>query len=113
MNKRSPDIYLLDILDSIQLIQGYLKDVSEVEFYNNVEKQDAVLRRLEIIGEAVKQIPENIRNEYKDIQWRQISGMRDVIIHQYFGVTLEMIWIVANEDIVILKNQIVEILKTK
>lgn len=110
MSKRKPDVYLQDILESIAHIQRFLDGVSEGEFYENVEKQDAVLRRLEIIGEAVKHLPNEIREKHSDIPWRRIAGMRDIIIHEYFGVTLEMIWVVATEDIMDLKVNIEKIL---
>lgn len=110
MSKRKPDVYLQDILESIDHIQRFLDGVSEDEFYKNVEKQDAVLRRLEIIGEAVKHLPEEIREDHPDIPWRQIAGMRDIIIHEYFGVTLNMVWIVATDDILDLKAKVEEII---
>jgi len=112
MSKRNPDVYLQDILESIEYIQSFLNGVSEDEFYKNVEKQDAVLRRLEIIGEAVKHLPEEIRENHPDIPWRQIAGMRDIIIHEYFGITLNMIWVVATEDILELKTKVDEIIKS-
>ncbi|MFU8861660.1 MAG: DUF86 domain-containing protein [Cyclonatronaceae bacterium] len=112
MSKRKPDVYLKDILESIEHIQRFLDGVSEDEFYENIEKQDAVLRRLEIIGEAVKHLPEEIREEHPDIPWRQIAGMRDIIIHEYFGITLEMVWIVATEDILELKTKVDAIIKS-
>ena len=113
MSKRKPDVYLQDILESIEHIQRFLDGVSEDEFYKNVEKQDAVLRRLEIIGEAVKHLPEEIRGDHPDIPWRQIAGMRDIIIHEYFGVTLNMVWIVATDDIFDLKTKVEEIIESK
>ena len=113
MSKRKPDVYLQDILESIEYIQRFLEGVSQEEFYENVEKQDAVLRRLEIIGEAVKHLPDKIRKNHPDVPWRQIAGMRDVIVHEYFGITLEMVWIVATEDIVDLKEEIAQILNSK
>ena len=113
MSKRKPDVYLQDILEGIEYIQRFLEGVSQEEFYENVEKQDAVLRRLEIIGEAVKHLPDKIRKNHPDVPWRQIAGMRDVIVHEYFGITLEMVWIVATEDIVDLKEEIAQILNSK
>ncbi len=110
MSKRNADVYLQDILESIQQIEEYLKDVTEDEFYRNTEKQDAVLRRLEIIGEAVKNVPESIRKEHDEVPWKQIAGMRDVIVHAYFGVTLSMIWVVAQQDIPVLRDNIRKII---
>ena len=91
-NKRSLLWYLEDILESIRNIENYVNDITEQEFITNQEKQDAVIRRLEIIGEAVKKIPENIRGKYTEVPWRQISGMRDVVIHEYFGVSSTLIY---------------------
>ena len=113
MSKRKTAIYLQDILESIEYIQNFLDGVSEEEFYQNVEKQDAVLRRLEIIGEAVKHLPQRIRDLHQDVPWRQIAGMRDIIIHEYFGITLNMVWIVSTIDIPSLKSKIEEILKSE
>ncbi len=112
MSKRKPEVYLQDIAESIEYIEKFLNGISEDEFYKNVEKQDAVLRRLEIIGEAVKNLPHEIRENHPDIPWRQIAGMRDIIIHEYFGVTLEMVWIVATEDILDLKTKVEKIIES-
>jgi len=111
MSKRKPDVYLQDILESIQQIEEYLDNVNENEFYRNPEKQDAVLRRLEIMGEAVKHISEEIRDKYDDVPWRRIAGMRDIIIHEYFGITLSMVWVVAKRDLPNLKSRIEKIIK--
>jgi len=110
MSKGKPDVYLQDILENIQQIEAYLDDVNENEFYQNPEKQDAVLRRLEIIGEAVKHISDDIRDKYDEVPWRKIAGMRDIIIHEYFGVTLSMIWVVTQRDLPDLKSKIKDII---
>ncbi len=111
MKKRDVKVFLEDILESIEKIEEYTTDVDEEEFYENTFVQDAVLRRLEIIGEAVKNIPDDFRAKYPDIPWRQIAGMRDVLIHAYFGVNLRRVWKVIKEDVPELKLKILKILE--
>lgn len=82
-----------------------MSGLTEKEFEENIEKQDAVLRRIEIIGEAVKNLSNTTRTQYPDIPWKEMAGMRDVVIHQYFGVTLGMIWRVATSDLILLKEK--------
>lgn len=96
----------MDILDSITKIEEYIDLVSEDEFYSNIQLQDAVLRRIAIIGEAVKNIPSDFKEKHPDIPWREIAGMRDVLIHQYSGVKPRRIWLVIKKDIPELKEQI-------
>lgn len=104
--KRDIKVYIEDILESISRIEEYVKDLDEAEFYGNSEKQDAVLRRLEIIGEAVKNIPQDVRDKYPEIPWKQIAGMRDIVIHEYFGVNFGRIWKVIQVDMKDLKINI-------
>lgn len=109
--KRDELVFFEDILDSINRIDEYTKGISEKEFEKNTEKQDAVLRRIEVIGEAVKNISKATRAKYPDVRWREIAGMRDVVIHQYFGVTVGLVWRVVTSDIPDLKIKIEKIIE--
>lgn len=104
-------LYLDDILESIQKIESYISEIAEQEFISDHEKQDAVIRRLEIIGEAVKKIPDDIRDQYADIPWRQIAGMRDVVIHEYFGVSPALIYKTVTTDLIVLKQTVQRIIE--
>lgn len=109
--KRNIKLYLQDIWESILAIEEYVHVLTEEEFYRNRQVQDAVVRRLEIIGEAVKNIDDDFRNKYQDIPWKKIAGMRDVVIHEYFGVKLKRVWDVVKKDLPDLKQKILLIME--
>lgn len=102
-------IYLEHILDSISRIEEYTDGVSEEEFRNNKLIQDGVVRQIEIIGEASKQLSEEVKEKYPGVPWKDIGGMRDKLIHGYFGVDLEIVWKTIKEDLPELKEQILKI----
>jgi uncharacterized protein with HEPN domain len=104
-------IFIKHIFESIENIESFMKKVSKKDFMNNKEKQSAVVRQLEIIGEAVKNVPESFRKKYPEIPWSDIARTRDKIIHHYFGLDLKIIWDIVKEDLPILKNKIRRILK--
>lgn len=103
-------VYLKDMEEGILKIEEYTDQITENEFYNNTQIHDAVLRRFEIIGEAAKHIPDDFRNDYSDIPWRQIAGIRDIVIHEYFGVNLKRVWRTLKYDIPDLKVKIIKII---
>ncbi len=104
--QREELVFLEDILECIDKIAEYVKGISETDFERNIEKQDAVIRRIEIIGEAVKRISTETRNQHPLIPWREMAGMRDIVIHEYFGITIGLVWRVATSDIPNLKEKI-------
>lgn len=92
-------VYLDDILDCIAHIRKYLKGVSLTAFDEDDALQDAVTRRLEIIGEAVERIPVSVRKQYPSIPWKKITGMRDILVHEYAGVSVKTLWRTSAEDL--------------
>lgn len=112
MAKRDVSLFFDDILDSIQRIEQYTAGITENEFELNFEKQDAIFRRLEIIGEAVKNIPAIVRMEFPNVPWQKIAGLRDIIIHNYFGLMPKRIWNIIKNDIPGIKIEI-EIVRQK
>ena len=107
---KEPKIFLQHILESIKEIENYTKGISNDKFLKNKQLQDALVRRLEIIGEAVRNLPNDFRNDYSEIPWSEMAGMRDILIHEYFGVDLNLVWKTIKEDIPNLKEKIKEIL---
>lgn len=104
-------VYLQHIIDAIQAIEKFIKDISRDQFLEDDMVKSAVIRKIEIIGEAVKNISEEMKQDYPEIPWKNIAGMRDKLIHGYFGVDEERVWEVTQKDLLLLKEQISEILK--
>lgn len=102
-------VYLAHILECIQKIERFTAD-GKSRFHENDMVQDAVIRNLEIIGEAAKRIDDDYRAAHPDIPWRALSGLRDVLIHQYEGVDTERVWAIVEKDLPPLKRAIAELL---
>lgn len=111
MPKRGDKEFLLDIIEAIKRIELYTKELSYQDFLKKIETQDAVVRNFEIIGEAVKNISKNLKTKYNNLQWKEIAGMRDKVIHFYFGVNWDIVWKAAKDSLPQLKEKIEGILK--
>lgn len=103
--------FLQDILDAIDDVQGFIKGMEFNEFSGDKKTIYAVMKALEIIGEATKNLPDTLKNEYPDIPWKFMAGIRDKVVHGYFVVDLPIIWSTAKKDLPSLKLSIEEILE--
>ena len=109
--KREIGDYVQDVIESMDKAMIFIKDMSYDEFAQDEKTTFAVVRALEIIGEAIKNIPAEIRKVYPDVPWKAMAGMRDKLIHEYFGVNLEFVWETVKERIPIIKPVFEKILR--
>ncbi|HNZ27858.1 MAG TPA: DUF86 domain-containing protein [Spirochaetota bacterium] len=106
MSERDWTLFIEDILESIDLIDKYISNITLEDFKDDRKTQDAVIRNLEVIGEALKNIPVEIRDAHSDVDWKGFIGLRNIIIHQYFGISLPILWTIITKDIKNLKTNI-------
>lgn len=111
MKKRDYGDYVQDILDSINDAENFIEGMNYEEFIKDKKTIYSVVRALEIIGEATKNIPELIRKKYPEVPWKKMAGMRDRLVHEYFGVDLEILWETAKEDVPQLKIPVSKVLE--
>lgn len=107
---RDSRVYLADILDAVSRIRAYTAGVTYTEFDADRKTFDAVIRNLEIIGEAVKNLPGEFRDRHPEEDWRKIAGLRDILVHQYFGIDAEIVWDIVQSKLASLEQTIVRIL---
>ncbi len=99
MSKRADAEFLNDMLEAINRINAYTEKISYEKFLQDIKTQDAVVRNLEIMGEAVKGVSRDFKKKYSRIPWKQLAGVRDRLIHQYFGVNYDIVWGIIKEEL--------------
>ena len=109
MSKRDHNLFLEDMLDAIEAISGYTNSLDIKSFIDDRKTVDAVIRNLEILGEAASQVPESFKNKSVNIDWRGMIGLRNRLIHGYFGVDENILWQIIQDDLPDLKSQLIEL----
>ena len=109
MSNRTDKDFLLDIQEAIRRIKSYTHEMRYEEFLTDTRTQDAVIRNLEIIGEATKKLSIELRNRHPNVPWKEIAGTRDRLIHNYFGVDIEIVWQIVITELSDLALQITKI----
>ena len=107
--KKNTNVYISHILEAIDAIESYIKDFSKDDFLNEQQTQDAVCRRLEIIGEAANKLDDEFITQHSHIPWYKIIAMRNILIHEYFSIDLDQVWNTIIKDLPTLKEQIQKI----
>ena len=111
MSKRPVDLLIEDILEAVEKIERYSEDMTQETFENDDRTIDAVVRNLEIIGEAANRLPDDFKTEHSEIEWTKIVGLRHRIVHEYFGVDLYIIWHILQNDLPLFKKMLNSIFK--
>lgn len=110
MSERGLFEYLSDILEAVNRIQDYTIGMDYDVFLDDLKTRDAVIRNLEVIGEATKQVGDDIRQQFPDVPWKEMAGVRDILIHHYFGVNFEIVWSIIRTELSTLRENIEKIL---
>ena len=111
MKKREIGDYVQDILEAIIEVKVFTQRMEPEDFAGDKKTINAVVRSLEVMGEAAKRIPDDVRQKYPDIPWRSMAGMRDKLIHEYFGIDLDIVWEVINVELPPLKPLVRQVLE--
>ncbi len=107
---KDPHVFLAHIIEAVGLIESYVAGVTFEQFEHDTKTRDAVIRQLEIIGEAVSNLEQDFRSEYAEIPWREISDFRNVLAHEYWDIDIEIVWKAATEEAPELKKAIIHII---
>lgn len=110
MSKRADGDYLRDIREAARRIRAYTNALTYEQFLADAKTQDAAVRNLEIIGEATKGLSARLRRKYSDVPWKAMAGVRDRLIHGYFGVNLDIVWDIITADLRLLESHVEKIL---
>lgn len=113
MSKRADVEYLADTKEAVLRINAYTQDLTFEQFLEDKKTQDAVVRNLEIIGEAAKNISEESKSRFPQIPWKDLAGVRDKLIHHYFGVNFDIVWNIVKQELPDVLSQLEEILKSE
>lgn len=97
--RRNYRLFIEDILESMNKIEEYIKDITYEEFKSSNIIFDAVIRNLEVIGEAAKNVPDDIKDQYEIVPWQRMAGLRNILIHEYFGIDKQIIWTIVSVNL--------------
>lgn len=109
MSKKVPLVFIEHIMENINDIEKFSRNLEKDDIEKNRLRNKAIIRSIEVIGEAVKNIPSSIKSKYPEVAWKDISGTRDTLIHHYFGIDFDILWNIIKKDIPVLKKQIQKI----
>jgi uncharacterized protein with HEPN domain len=108
--QRRDNDYLADIQEAIQRVIAYTNELSYQQFLEDTKTQDAVVRNLQVIGEAAKKLSVSLRKAHAHLPWKEMAGLRDKIVHEYFGINYDIVWTVAREELPVLVSEIEDLL---